>query len=415
MTIVVLVDTLRPGTGGTASVLELAACAAAIGHDVHVMVLRFDPQAARHRDRLRTAQFRLWSVPGMPLRWSTGGFWRDVMGHAWPPGVPAARRVARDLCDWGSHWRRSQFAAASAVIARAGVIIKAASMTGAQLAALRDLTSAPIVQNHAGSVDAYERFWLRASHRPPSADPADSLYVAFCRGFDRVLFQSPSQAAVCAARHPDLARRVAVVMPGCDEAAVAAAQAQVSPYAPGEFALVVVGTVQPRKRQALAVEVLAHVRAKGVDARLHLVGHSGVLPAYTAEVQMAARAANLTASVVWHGHRNDYLRYLVHASLLLVTSDAEGVPRVVREAMCAAVPIVSTPLDGLADFLGPPGYCSMVASEATEMAQAVAALAEDSHARRAIGVEAQRAFGRLCAKPLYRQHVSHFFSTLEAT
>lgn len=414
MIVAVLVDTLRPGTGGTASVLELAEAIASLGNEVHLIVIRYDPQSSRHLRRLSARSFKIWYVPGIALTWDATGFWRQSFAVVRPLGLPGMRRFARNIADWWGHRRQSVMKNSMAVLARAGCVIKAASLTGAQLAGLRAKTTASIIQNHAGSVEAYERFWLQEAHRPPLADPDDSLYVAFCRGFDCILFQSPSQAAVCAAQHPDLKTRVAVVIPGCDECAIDLARTQASPYRESEIAIVVVGTVQARKRQALAVDVLIQLRTLGVPVRLHIVGSADVAPAYTKFVRKKAAEAGVAADLVLHGHRDDYLRYLAHAAVLLITSEAEGVPRVVREAMRASVPIVSTRLEGIADLLRTPGEIQLADSDdAKEIAAKVLPLLHDIELRGRVGRAARSRFDKCCARTIYQRRISQLLSSLK--
>jgi glycosyltransferase involved in cell wall biosynthesis len=414
VTVVVLLDTVRPGTGGVASVLDLAAAIARNGHEVHLVVLRYDPrfqESARSLIRVTEAgRVHVHYVPGAALRWSNEGRWRGAIKDLAGLGTMPVRRVARKLMERVGRLRGAEaYEQVVDLLRRARLIIKAASLTGRQLGALRTRSGASIVQNHAGSPDAYEQYWLTASHRPVDADPSHDLYLAFCLGFDSILFQAEAHANACAARHPQLASRVIILPPTCDETAAVEAQRAASPFSPYEQSLVVVGTLQPRKGQLQAVEAFGRIAQAHQDAVLHLVGDAHVDPAYVTRLRAHISERRLSDRVRIHGHRDDYFRFLAHATMLVQSSEAEGVPRVIREAMLARVPIVGFALPGIGEIVAHGrDACLVQPGDVPALTAAISELLRSRDARVALADSARRRYEEKHSRRAYDAGVARF-------
>ena len=96
-----------------------------------------------------------------------------------------------------------------------------------------------------------------------------------------------------------------------------------------------VGRVDPEKRVERLVEVWSRLPAQYADWELQIVGLGNEFE----KVKALAREKNL-ANVVFVG-RADVRDYYSHASIICLTSDVEGVPMVLREAMSYGIaPIV---------------------------------------------------------------------------
>lgn len=155
-----------------------------------------------------------------------------------------------------------------------------------------------------------------------------------------------------------------------------------------------VGHLVVQKRPERAVEVLAEVCRSGRRAHLVVAG-SGPL---SRELALAARRRGLGASVTMLGHRSDVERILAAVDLLLLTSDAEGIPGIAIEAQMAGCPVVTFPLGGVAEVVedGITGVVLPVASTAL-MAQRVGELLDEPERLRAMGCEARARAARFSA------------------
>ncbi len=109
-----------------------------------------------------------------------------------------------------------------------------------------------------------------------------------------------------------------------------------------------IGRPEANKNRARAIDVLVALCARGVDARLQIIGRQGA--AETAELLARAAAGGVRDRVEMLGERNDVPRLLVAASLLLLTSYYEGLPSVVLEACAVATPVLATDLPGIGEI-----------------------------------------------------------------
>ena len=143
-----------------------------------------------------------------------------------------------------------------------------------------------------------------------------------------------------------------------------------------------VGHLVAQKRPEVAVEVLAAVRAMGVDAHLAVTGEG-----QRAElVRQRIRYHDLDDHVTLLGHREEVETVLGALDVFLLTSEGEGMPGVVIEAQMAGTPVVSFPVGGVAEVVdhGRTGLV-MADDDVDVMARAVAELAADSERLTAMG------------------------------
>jgi glycosyltransferase involved in cell wall biosynthesis len=98
-----------------------------------------------------------------------------------------------------------------------------------------------------------------------------------------------------------------------------------------------VGRLIAQKRQDLLLRAFANLHAKR-RCRLALVGRGNHL----AQLERLAAELGVSHDVVFLGFQRNPWKYMGRATALVVSSDWEGLPCVLTEAMCLGVPIVST-------------------------------------------------------------------------
>ena len=107
--------------------------------------------------------------------------------------------------------------------------------------------------------------------------------------------------------------------------------------------IVVVGRLASQKRPDLAVRALARVRERFPDATLDLAAHGPL----EAETTALVRELGLDDHVRLLTGGADVAELLSEAACFLLTSDYEGLPYTVLEAMAAGVPVVATRVGGV--------------------------------------------------------------------
>jgi glycosyltransferase involved in cell wall biosynthesis len=152
-----------------------------------------------------------------------------------------------------------------------------------------------------------------------------------------------------------------------------------------------VGRLAPQKNFARFIDVVAGV-AKQARLQAVIVGEDfGCL----ADLKSRAARHSLEKTIRFLGKVPDARELICAADIFLLTSDHEGMPNVVLEAMSAGVPCVSTNVNGLGDLVRH-GTNGFVADGSVDtLAGYAAQLVADPDLRRLIGTNARAAIERV--------------------
>jgi glycosyltransferase involved in cell wall biosynthesis len=138
-----------------------------------------------------------------------------------------------------------------------------------------------------------------------------------------------------------------------------------------------VGRLEPPKAPELALEALASLRDRGVDAHLTVVGDGTLRPG----LQQLVAERGLDELVVLAGKRprQETAEIVRDSRVLVMSSRFEGSPRALIEALACGVPVACTP-ESDPDGLVRMGKTGSVAAERSPsaLADAVAAAADAS-------------------------------------
>lgn len=151
-----------------------------------------------------------------------------------------------------------------------------------------------------------------------------------------------------------------------------------------------VGRLIPQKHFARFIDVIAQVNRQS-PVRGVIAGKDwGCLT----ELQGQVERLDLQEVVHLIGEVPDARELMSAADVFLLTSDHEGMPNVILEAMAAGVPCVTTGVNGVGDLVqhGVTGY--VAAHNVDDLAQQVAHLAANAGLRRAMGARARAVIER---------------------
>ncbi len=133
--------------------------------------------------------------------------------------------------------------------------------------------------------------------------------------------------------------------PAPDQAKIAAARTAPAPHpwlAEGRLTLVAVGRLTPQKGYPTLLAALARVREAKGDVRLIVLGGGPLL----AGLRKEADRLGLQSAVDFPGFVDNPYDYLAKCSLYVLTSDTEGFPNALIEALACGAPVVSTDCAG---------------------------------------------------------------------
>ncbi len=149
---------------------------------------------------------------------------------------------------------------------------------------------------------------------------------------DHVVAMTPAMAAEAIAEMGMPANRVSVI-PNPPAAPIAGAAPVAVPE--GRY-LIGVGRLEPQKRWDRLLAALPRLADR--EVKLLLLGEGGARAALEAQVA----ALGLEDRVAMPGHAGDPLPAIRGAAVAVLTSDFEGVPGVLREALSVGTPVVAT-------------------------------------------------------------------------
>ena len=116
---------------------------------------------------------------------------------------------------------------------------------------------------------------------------------------------------------------------------------------PGEIGLGGVGRVEPQKRFDVLLHVLALLLPIRPNLRLFIAGEGSC----RRQLERLAQELGITHACRFLGHRSDLDRIYPALDILVQSSDYEGTPNVVLEAMAFETPIVATDVGGTAELI----------------------------------------------------------------
>ncbi len=107
------------------------------------------------------------------------------------------------------------------------------------------------------------------------------------------------------------------------------------------------GRLEPVKRLDRFLVAAARIKATLPEARFVLAGDGS----RRTELEELARTQGISDAVLFCGHRDDILDVLQAFDVFVMTSDHEGLPMVLLEAMCLQKPIVCTAVGGIPEVV----------------------------------------------------------------
>lgn len=402
MKVLILLSRIDRGSGGRSTVIDLAETVYALGFDVYLglstnhlmygLVQSYKVIRGENRNHTYTTiPFkRIYSIPanftriGEKFSEKTGNKERRSKIISYLNIKKGVNNLLNQLPK-----KTKKF---NEILKEVDLIINGASFTGDAITQFRNLSSAPIIYNHSGSPEAFEDYWLTDEYIPGSSTSNRDRYKKFCNHYDGLLFQAFEQKEECISRNPELNARCFVISPSCQESEVLAAKQLKNPYEHNRRSIVCVGSIQPRKAQHQAIKAFNKIYENCTDVDLHFIG-GGMESEYGHSLKELVNDFHLQRRVYFHGHRTDYLRYMAHAELILQSSEAEGVSRILREAMLMKAPIVSFAISGTSSILEKNQDALLIEPEnTTEMAIAIKELLDNKEKASALAESAYKKY-----------------------
>ena len=148
-----------------------------------------------------------------------------------------------------------------------------------------------------------------------------------------------------------------------------------------------IARLDAQKNHKRLIEAFMIVSRTFPDTKLVLVGEGELQH----DMKKQVEKVGLSGKVFFEGFQDDIPGYLEEADIFCLSSDYEGMPMTLIEAMASGMPIVSTNVGGIPDMLRNEHSAILTKTDAAEIAEALTRLLSDESLRRTLGENAYKA------------------------
>ena len=163
-----------------------------------------------------------------------------------------------------------------------------------------------------------------------------------------------------------------------------------------------VARLDAQKNQKRLIDAFHIVLGKFPDIELILVGEGDLRE----ELEKQVLEKGLKDSVFFEGMQEDIPGYLYESDIFCLSSDYEGMPMTLIEAMASGLPIVSTAVGGITDMLQNERSALLTKLSTKEMADALIRLLEDESLRMKLGKNPSRDVKQFSHTYMARRYIS---------
>ena len=271
-----------------------------------------------------------------------------------------------------------------------------------------------LVLNLAGNPEALRENFRRPQGNDSYARTAEE-YSNYLRTIDHFLLQTHQHREILVDLEPWAESKSTVIKPSVypDNLAIESCGSGVPCplFESGRKVILNVGKLG-LKGQDLALAAFAKIASLNPTWDLHFVGGLSSRPSFVADLMRQAAQLGLEDRTYFWGHRNDLGHFLRCADILLLSSEYEGAPRVVREAMFVGLPIVTVPIAGVTEMVNEQSAFIATSRNRESLQEALTEAVSDFSLRRSKAASAKRDFNVSMSPEVYNENVLAFIDKI---
>lgn len=167
-----------------------------------------------------------------------------------------------------------------------------------------------------------------------------------------------------------------------------------------EKIVVTAGRLMPQKNQKMLIAAFLKVLKKSPDYQLIIYGEGN----YRQELECYVTNLGLEGKVLMPGSVTDLYERMKKASLFVLSSNYEGMPNALIEAMCLGLPVISTKVSGATDLIDHQKNGLLVDVDAEEqLTAAMERMLSDDQSRNNMAIEAVKLSEKLLPDEIVKQ------------
>lgn len=196
---------------------------------------------------------------------------------------------------------------------------------------------------------------------------------------DKVVFQSETVRNM----YPAAIRRKGVVIPNPVSVSCKAAESRKK--------IVTCGRIHPQKNHRLLIRAFSAFVTDHPGYTLYIYGQGESLK----ETEEVIASLSLNDKVFIEGFKKDVHRYISDAEMFVLSSDYEGMPNSLLEAMMMGIPCIATAFEGSEEFFGESGACLLTpVGDETALTKAMCEVADNEELRRDLASRGEALAGK---------------------
>ncbi len=170
--------------------------------------------------------------------------------------------------------------------------------------------------------------------------------------------------------------------------------------------IVSIGRLQKQKNPELLLRSFLKVAGEIPEYQLGFYGDGELKP----KLQEIACASGMQNRVIFHGQTTDVPHVLENAALFVMSSDYEGMPNALMEAMAVGLPVISTdcPCGGPKELLNDKNGILVPCKDIDKMANAILMLIKDVDKREHYGAKASERAGEFISDRILEKWDNYF-------
>ena len=145
-----------------------------------------------------------------------------------------------------------------------------------------------------------------------------------------------------------------------------------------KFTICMVGRLNKQKRYDRALRVAKRLKDIGYDFDLWIIGEGSL----EEPLKAMSNEYELNEYVYFLGFKKPSYSYMKQSDLFLNTSEAEGYPLVICEALCLGLPIIATEISGASEILAHSEYGMLVTEKEEDIYKGVRQMMDDADLRK---------------------------------
>lgn len=220
--------------------------------------------------------------------------------------------------------------------------------------------------------------WVHIDFKLHNANISNANILYYYKNFDKIAFVSGDSLNAFKETFPEISdTNFKIIYNPINISEIQTKSKIENPFNKNKFTIISVGRFNKQKRFDRVIDIAELAKAENLNIKFLIVGEGGLKDDYINQIAKA----QLENYVEIHPFTENVVAWIKYSDVYLMTSDYEGLPVVICEAMTLAKPIIATRITGTVELLENGKYGLLVEKNIEEIYQSVKNMATNPDLR----------------------------------